>query len=79
MNEKLFEDWVDKASETVTGYRVCAPLFQEAWNEVTNSDIAGIIARIEMIHDNEELVSNVALQGSMKNKVATESNVIKNM
>lgn len=60
VNEKSFEDWVDKASELVTRYRVCAPIFQEAWASAANNDIAGIISRVEMTYDHEEVVAAVS-------------------
>lgn len=61
-NEKMFEDWLDKASETITTYRVCAPIFQEAWISVANSDISGIISRVRLTNNHEDLVDKVALQ-----------------
>lgn len=44
LNEKDFEDWVEKASRQVLRFRVSPALFQEAWEAVSSDHLANVIA-----------------------------------
>ena len=60
VDEKSFEDWVNKAARSVMKHRVCGQIFQEACEAVSNEDLAAMIGSYPATADHEELVRQVA-------------------
>ena len=58
-SEEDFEEWVDTVSRLVSRYRVCLPLFQDAWESFCPEEFKDVVGRVSDVETHEELVAEV--------------------